>query len=208
MIESILSFLAHIVIAVIESTGYAGIFLLMAAESANIPIPSEVIMPFSGFLASGGTFSFWGVVFVGALGNLGGSLLSYAFAGWVVKNRHRFFIHLLISDSFLATSSAWFKKYGGVSAFFSRLLPIVRTFISLPAGIGKMNLFRFSLYTFIGSFFWSALLTYIGWFLGANWESAAPYFHTFSYSIAALLVLGFGWWMWRHFYKKRAVPKQ
>jgi len=205
MITSLLSFLAHLVILVIESTGYVGVFLLMALESANIPIPSEVIMPFSGFLASGGTFSFWWVVLVGALGNLAGSLVSYALAGWIVKNRHRFFIHLLISDSFLETSQRWFSKYGSASAFFSRLLPVVRTFISLPAGLGRMNLAKFSFYTFVGSFLWSALLAYIGWFLGENWEAAGPYFHKFSYAIAILLLVGGGWWAWRHFGRQKSV---
>jgi len=204
MIESVLSSLAHFVIVVIESTGSVGVFLLMALESANIPIPSEVIMPFSGFLAAGGTFSFWGIVLVGALGNLAGSLVSYALAGWIVKNRHRFFIHLLISDSFLETSQKWFSKYGSASAFFSRLLPVVRTFISLPAGLGKMNVFKFSFYTFAGSFLWSAFLAYIGWFLGENWELAGPYFHKFSYGIAGLLFVGAVWWGWRHFGSRRA----
>ncbi len=198
MIETLLAVLAAWVITVIETTGYVGVFLLMAAESANIPIPSEVIMPFSGFVAFGGTFSFWVVVVVGALGNLFGSLVSYFFAGWIVRHRDKLFLRFLISDDILALSERWFSRYGEATAFFSRLLPIVRTFISLPAGLGKMPLVKFSLYTFAGSLLWSALLAWIGWVLGANWHNLSQYFRQFDYLILVLLVVGVVWWGWKH----------
>jgi membrane protein DedA with SNARE-associated domain len=198
MIELILATLAHWVIVTINATGYIGVFVLMAAESANIPIPSEVIMPFSGFLASQGNFLFWMVVLVGALGNLAGSLVSYYFADWIVSHKDKPVLNFLISDSLLVTSKRWFDRYGGMTTFFSRLLPVVRTFISLPAGLGKMNVVRFSAYTFLGSFIWSAFLAWIGWILGEHWHDVSQYFRKFEYVFAGVIVVLGAWWLYKH----------
>ncbi len=204
MIAPILAYLSHIVILTIESVKYVGIFSLMALESANIPIPSEIIMPFSGFLAQKRELSFWWVVAVGTLGNVFGSIVSYYLAVWIVRIRMKVkIIKFFISDEFLNKSKEWFDKYGSWSVFFSRILPVVRTFISLPAGLGKMNIFKFSSLTFAGSFIWSIFLTYIGWFLGQNWQSVEKYFRQFDVLIlAVILVFGF-WWAKRHFAKKK-----
>jgi membrane protein DedA with SNARE-associated domain len=200
IISHLIEVLASWVIRVIEFFGYGGIFVLMALESANIPIPSEIIMPFSGFLASEGKFSFWVVVFVGTLGNLFGSILSYFLASFIVKNRYRIsIIKLLISDTFLDKSQKYFEKYGSLSVFFSRILPVLRTFISLPAGLGKMNFLKFSFLTFLGSFIWSAILTYFGWFLGQNWKVLEVYFRKFDIAIAVGIIAGAIYWFFYHF---------
>ena len=195
MIADILEVVSLFVLGVIETWGYWGVFFLMALESANIPIPSEIIMPFSGFLVSTGVFDFWTVVFLGALGNLTGSLASYYVAGyykgWVENNRH------------FDQAKGWIAKYGVAAAFWSRMMPIVRTFISFPAGLFKVPIWKFSFFTFIGSFIWSALLTYPGVYWGENWTIIEPVFRKFDLVIAVLLVLGIVWGLKNHFGKKK-----
>lgn len=195
MIETILEILSVFVLTTIENWGYWGVFGLMALESANIPIPSEIIMPFSGFLVSTGVFSFWPVVFVGAIGNLTGSLASYyladKFERWIVENKH------------FDTAERWFSKYGVAVSFWSRLLPIVRTFISFPAGFFKVPVMKFSVLTFVGSFIWSAILTYPGVYLGENWHALEPIFRQFDILIAAVLLVGGIWGLKAHFSKKK-----
>lgn len=204
MIETILGYLASFVLVTIETTGYAGVFILMALESANIPIPSEVTMPFAGFLASQGVFSFWVVVVVGAVANLVGSLFSYWLAvRWgekalVALGR----AHLFTIEDY-EKGKSWVIKYGQASAFFSRLLPVVRTFISFPAGMFRLEIKKFAVLTFIGSFGWSWLLAYLGFQAGENWNYLRAYFHKFDVIIGALIVLGGVWWVWRHM-KRRA----
>lgn len=198
MIEQIISYLTHLIITVIGTSGYLGIFLLMTAESALIPIPSEVTMTFAGYLVSTGKFSLFLVIFVGAFANLVGSWLAYWLGLWgekhvVIGLIKKYGKYLLISEREFEKSEIWFRKYGDKITFFSRVLPVVRTFISLPAGIAKMNFKKFSIYTFVGSFIWSAFLTYIGYILGKNWNSLHPYYQKFEYVIvgAAILLIGF-----------------
>lgn len=197
--EYILETLASIVIQTIETTGYAGIGFLMALESANIPIPSEVIMPFAGYLVSKGEFGFWQVVFCGAIGNLLGSLASYAlgfYGGRAFLARYGKWFFITPHDVALADRLFW--KYGAIIAFVSRVLPVVRTFISFPAGVAKMDLRKFALYTFAGSFLWSGLLAYIGVQLGENWHSLEGYFRTFDWLVAGILLCLAVWWILRH----------
>lgn len=203
MISAILAWLASFVISVISATGYAGIVLLMALESACIPIPSEVIMPFSGYLVSVGQFSLWAVVVWGAIGNLLGSLLAY-WVGFYGGRRliEKYGKYVLISGHDLAIADEWFKKYGQSAVFFSRLLPVVRTFISLPAGIAKMDFKKFCFYTFLGSLPWSLALAYVGLKAGENWDYLKIYFHRFDLIIGIILVGGITWWIRRHFKQK------
>ncbi|MBU1015043.1 DedA family protein [Patescibacteria group bacterium] len=199
MLESILASLASLVIGVIETTGYAGIALLMALESANIPIPSEIIMPFSGFLVFEGSLSLFAVVFWGAAGNLIGSLISYALGFWGGRAfLNRFGKYLLVRKSDVDMAETWFAKYGDSIVLLSRVLPVVRTFISLPAGIARMNIWKFSLYTFGGSLVWSFALTYAGMLAGKNWDILGEYFRTFDWAIVLFVLLGAAWWIWRH----------
>jgi membrane protein DedA with SNARE-associated domain len=179
--------------------GYLGIVLLMGIESANIPLPSEVIMPFSGFLVFEGRFTLWGIALAGGLGCMLGSWLSY----WVGAKGGRPLIerwgkYILISHHDLDLADRWFKRWGMAAAFFGRLLPVIRTFISFPAGISKVNFWKFSIYTFVGSVIWSYFLGWIGFKLGENWDSLKGYFHKFDYVIVGVILIGLIWYIWRH----------
>ncbi len=173
----------------------------MALESALIPIPSEVTMPFSGFLVTMGRFSFWLIVIVGALGNLAGSLAAY-YLGLFGEEKVREVIRkwgkfALISEREYDHAEKWFKKHGEIIVFISRLLPVIRTFISLPAGISRMNLKKFILYTILGSLIWSAILTYIGVVLGSNWLNIGGLFHKFDILISISLAVVIIWYFQR-----------
>ncbi len=197
MIEQILEGLSTFVLNTIETTGYWGVFFLMALESANIPIPSEVIMPFSGFLVSRGVFYFWPVVLVGALGNLSGSMVSYYIAVYFEKWTRSWVTH----NSYFSVSKRWFDRYGVTAAFWSRLMPVVRTFISFPAGLFRVSAWKFFTYTFLGSFIWSAVLTYPGVYLGENWQIIEPILRRFDILILVFLGIGFIFMLRNHFKK-------
>lgn len=189
----VLESLGSIIIGIISSTGYLGVFILMALESALIPIPSEVTMPFSGSLVVTGKFSLLMVTIVGAFGNLAGSLAAYALGYWGQENVVRVIIkkygkYFLISEHEFERAEKWFRNYGEIIVFSSRLLPVVRTFISLPAGIAKMNLKKFVIYTLTGSFLWSLFLAYIGMILGQKWQILEVYFRKFDLVIVLILI--------------------
>lgn len=196
MITQLSGFIIHF----ITQFGYVAVFVLMTLESALLPIPSEVTMPFAGFLAHQGNLNFWLLVLLGALGNLTGSLIAYALGYYLeeslilslIKKYGKF---LLISEREYQIATKWFQKYGNPIAFFSRLLPVIRTFISLPAGLSEMNVWKFSFYTFLGAFIWSGFLTYVGLLLGSNWDSIHPYFQKFQIGIVILFVLGILWYL-------------
>lgn len=195
----ILSAISQFIIHTISSMGYGGVVLLMGIESANIPLPSEVIMPFSGFLVSTGQFSLFWVAIAGGLGCLWGSLISY----WIgaVGGRpliEKYGKYILISHHDLDISDRWFQRWGMAAVFVGRLLPVIRTFISFPAGIAKVDLWRFSIYTFAGSVIWSYFLGWIGFKMGENWENLKGYFHRFDIAIGVLIVLGIILWIYRH----------
>ncbi len=201
--------LGSYIINLISSTGYAGVFLLMTLESALIPIPSEITMPFAGSLVQLGKFDLWAVVIVGALGNLFGSLLAYALGYWGGENIVRVVIrkygkYVLVSEHEFDKSQKWFSKYGELIVFLSRIMPVLRTFISLPAGIAKMNLMKFIVYTVVGSLIWSLLLTYVGVSLGQNWNSLEVYFRKFDLVIVVVLGLTVLAYFYHKFKKVRA----
>lgn len=188
MHESIIEQIVLWVINLISNVGYPGVFLLMALESALIPIPSEVIMPFSGFLVASGKFDFVTVVFLGALGNLAGSWIAYGLGYWGQDRIVRRLVvkygkFILLTEDEYNHALKLFGKHGQWVAAVSRVLPAIRTVISLPAGISKLPFWKFSALTFFGSLIWSAFLTYIGVLLGANWEAIRPYFRKFDYLI-------------------------
>lgn len=196
MVEHLSAYIIHL----ISQSGYLAVFLLMTLESALLPIPSEVTMPFAGFLAQGGHLNFWLVVFLGAFGNLVGSLIAYAIGfyleeGVILELIKKYGKLILVTEHEYNRAVKWFGKYGSPIAFFSRLLPVVRTFISLPAGLSEMNVWKFSFYTFAGSFIWSAFLTWMGYFLGTKWNSWEPYFKKFQYAIIVLIVIGILWYI-------------
>jgi membrane protein DedA with SNARE-associated domain len=199
MFAEIIDLVSQFVINLISSLGYSGVVIAMTIESACIPLPSEIILPFSGFLVYEGKFNLWLAGSAGTLGCLIGSLIAY-FVGMKGGRPlvEKYGKYILISHHDLDLADRWFKKYGEATIFFSRLLPIVRTFISFPAGVAKMNLWRFSLYTVIGSFPWCVGLVYVGQRLGAHWEKIRGYFHRFDLVIGIILIAGIVWYVWRH----------
>ena len=173
----IIETVSNFAIYLIENLGYWGVFIGMTLESACIPIPSEVIMPLSGFIAYRGEMSFFWVVVVGVIANLVGSWMAY----FVGLRGGRPFLekygkYFLISHKKLDMAHEWFEKYGHEAVLISRVLPVIRTFISLPAGIAEMDLKKFSAYTVAGSLPWCFALTYIGYMLGPNWHTIEGYF--------------------------------
>jgi len=168
--------LAEFITSVISSLGYGGIFILMILESALIPIPSEIIMPFSGFLVSSGKLGSVGVILAGSLGNLVGSVITYYLG---IRLGRAFLIkygkYILFRVHHLIWTEQLFQKYGDKISFVGRLLPVVKTYISLPAGIGKSNFIKFVVYTLVGSIIWNSLLTYGGIQLGRSWQHIDKY---------------------------------
>jgi membrane protein DedA with SNARE-associated domain len=181
----------------ISSAGLPAVFLLMALESACIPIPSEAIMLFAGFAASKGELTLIGIVAAGVLGNLVGSWVGYAigyFGRTDLLERHRLF-H--VSPERLRQAEGWFERYGEATVFFSRMLPIVRTFVSVPAGVAKMPIARFSLFTLLGSIPWVLALALVGEAVGENWGTWRHNLGYLDYVVAAAIVAGIGWWLLR-----------
>ncbi|MBI5621910.1 DedA family protein [Candidatus Falkowbacteria bacterium] len=199
MIAVIIDWLAQIIIAVISWLGHPGVFVLMALESCGLPIPSEIIMPFAGFLVTTGRLSFWLVVAMGALGNLAGSLLAY-WIGWRGGRPliERYGKYILLSHRDLDLAERWFGRYGDVVVFFGRLLPVVRTYISFPAGLAQMNLKKFAFYTTLGSLPWSLLFAALGVKMGDNWSAVRQWLHDFDLAIVGLLVLLVVLFIFRH----------
>ena len=199
MVTKILTILSMFIISVMTRLGYLGIVLLMAIESACIPLPSEIIMPFSGYLVWSGVFNLWLVALMGALGNVLGSLVAYFAGMW----GGRLFVekygkYILISHHDLDMADAWFSRHGDITVFTARMLPIIRTFIAFPAGVSKMKLLPFILYTFTGSYTWCLMLALIGKHLGQHWSYIKVYFHKFDLLIGLIIVAGLAWYIKRH----------
>lgn len=212
MNESFLEILVFWVMGVISNLGYPGIFLLMALESALIPIPSEVIMPFSGFLVSQGSFNLLAVVLAGALGNLAGSWGAYALGHYgeklIVRNLiKKYGRYILLSEEEFDNALRLFSKYGQWVTAIARVLPAVRTVISLPAGVAKLSFWKFSLLTFFGSFVWSYFLTLIGVALGENWYIIRPYFRKFDILIIVLTIIFVGAYIYHKIHKKKKTSE-
>src|ERR1700735_5281675 len=180
MTEKILAVLANFIIAVISGSGYLGIALLMGIESACVPLPSEIIMPFSGYLVHTGRFQLLWVATAGALGcNLGSAVAYWVGAHGGRPPVERFGKYVLLSRHDLDRTTHFFLKYGSITVFLARLLPVVRTFIALPAGIGRMALLRFHIYTFLGSWPWCLALAYVGMRLWRSLGTDPPFKEVF-----------------------------
>ncbi len=191
VLASVTDKLAEFAVNVVGDLGLPGIFLLMAPESACIPIPSEATMLFAGFNVSRGQYSLIEAVAVGSIANLVGSWIAYAvgYYGRIeLLEKHGRKLH--IKPSHLQWADRWFANYGAAAVFFSRMLPIVRTFISLPAGVARMPFWRFSILTLAGCVPWIFALTFIGQQVGENWESWKNSLHYVDYAVAALIALG------------------
>lgn len=189
-------FLSNAALSIINSLGYAGVAVLSLLESAGIPIPSEIVLPFSGFLVASGHFNFWVVVILATLANYIGSAILYwiGYSGgrWILD---RYGKYVLIREHDIKIGEAWFHRHGSKAAFFGRLLPVVRTFISLPAGISRMNFKKFSLYTMLGALPWNAALVYVGIKTGEHWSGLHKYFHLFDVLIVIVAVILVGWFL-------------
>jgi membrane protein DedA with SNARE-associated domain len=207
----VLAFIDQIVIPFLNSlygaVGYLGVMFAMVIESAMIPLPSELILPYAGFLVSdpsqlepltGQPWNFWLVVIFATIGNTLGSLIAYAIGAWGGRPfLERYGRYLLIRPHEIAAAERFFDKYGNATAFFSRLLPIVRTFISFPAGVARMPIRRFVIYSTAGAFVWSTVLVYAGTILGENWEAIRHALQPFDLVIAVafgVAVVLFVWW--------------
>ena len=183
--------LVNAAVDVVDALGLPGVFVLMLLESACIPIPSEATMLFAGFNVAEGEYSLFMVTLVGSVANLVGSWIAYAvgYYGRIdILEKHGKKLH--ISKKHLEWADRWFERYGDATVFFTRMLPIIRTFISLPAGVARMPFWRFSVLTFAGCVPWVLMLTYIGQQAGDNWEDWKDSLHYFDYAVAAILVIG------------------
>ncbi len=202
MLERIIAAVAAFIIAAISSLGYAGIVLLMAIESACIPLPSEIVMTFSGYLVSTGRLDLFLVATAGAVGCNIGSTIAYAigaYGGRPLVERYGYWV--LMGRSELAAVDRFFARFGSAAVFIGRLLPVIRTFIALPAGIARMNQVKFQLYTFLGSWPWCFALAYVGARLGARWNAdpgLRAFMHRFDGVVVAFLVLAGAWYVWAH----------
>jgi len=212
MLDSILAPVAALIVAAISAAGYAGVAGLMAIESACIPLPSEIIMPFAGYLASTGRFSLWAVATAGAAGCNIGSTLAYVIGARGGRRlAERWGHYILLSPGDLDRADHFFQRFGGPAVLIARLLPVVRTFIALPAGIARMPMIPFQLYTFAGSWPWCYALAYVGCLLGTKWQTdprLRTFMHRFDVVIAALLALGVAWFVWRHLRRRRPETSQ
>jgi membrane protein DedA with SNARE-associated domain len=194
VLASITDTLADWATGVVGDLGLPGIFVLMTLESMCIPIPSEPTMLFAGFNVSEGTYSLWAVVATAVAANVLGSWIAYGagrFGRLELIERHGKWLH--IKPSHIAWADRWFEKYGDAAVFFSRMLPIIRTFISLPAGVARMPFWRFTVLTLLGCIPWMLGLTLIGRSVGDNWEEWKGYLHYFDYLIVAAIVIGAVW---------------
>ena len=194
LIASLTDPIVQAAVDVVDAMGLAGVFVLMLLESACIPVPSEATMLFAGFNVSNGEYSLLAATAAGVLGNLVGSWIAYG-VGYVGRvdllEKHGRKLH--VKQSHLEWADRWFDRHGDATVFFTRMLPIIRTFISLPAGVARMPFWRFTVFTLLGCIPWVLLLTFIGKQAGDNWESWKDSLHYVDYAVAAAIVIGVVW---------------
>lgn len=194
----LVSQLGNFALEIISRTGYASIFLLSALESAAIPIPSEIVIPFSGFLAVSGRFNLWLVVIIATAANLVGSVILF----WIGKSGGRWVLerygnYILVGRHDLERGDQWFARYGVKAVFWGRMLPVVRTFVSLPAGVARMNFWKFSLFTTLGSLPWNLALVFIGYKAGEKWNLLHDYFRKADKIAILMIVILLIWYIWK-----------
>ncbi len=199
MVHDILAVVSQFIIHTESTLGYGGIVLLMGIESCCVPLPSEVIMPYAGYLCTTGRFDIWLVALAGAVGCVVGSIAAYylgMYGGRPLILKYGKYI--LMSHHDLDMADRWFERRGDITVFIARLLPVIRTFIAFPAGVNRMDMRKFIIYTLLGSFPWCLMLAYVGVKVGENIEVLKPYFHRFDAVIGVVLVAGITFWIWRH----------
>jgi len=208
MTEKILSILFVFIHSVIATTGSGGIIVLMAIESACIPLPSELVMPFAGYLVYEGSMNLFWVATAGAIGCNLGSLVAYevgCYGGRPLVEKYGRWI--LLTRRELNWADRFFARWGYLAVFLARLLPVIRTFIALPAGIARMPRRRFHIYTFLGSWPWCYALAWLGIKLGENWRELGRYFHQFDAVLGILLAAGIIWFLWSHWQNRITVTE-
>ncbi len=199
MLSQILSAVTIFIIHTISTLGYAGVFLLMAIQTVAIPVPSEVILPFAGFLVASGRFNLILIALVGAVGSCVGSAVAY----WIGYKGGRPLVEkygqvILVSQHDLVLTEKFFGKFGTWAGFLGMLLPVVRSFVSFPAGVAKVPLKKYLAFVFAGSFIWSLILAYLGMKLGEHWSDLHSRFQKFDVAIVVIIVILIVWWVWRH----------
>ncbi|MCX6707052.1 MAG: DedA family protein [Candidatus Woesearchaeota archaeon] len=183
--------------SIMLSIGYLGLMIFMFLESTMMPIPSEVVMPFAGYLIAQGNMNFFWVVVLTGIASLLGSLFSYGLGYYggiplIKKVGH----YVLLDEDRLRWTEVWFRRYGDKTIFISRFVPVIRHLISLPAGIGKMNIKKFSVYTLVGATMWNTILVVAGYYLGKNYILIHKYSSMLDYVVVALLLAAFGYYVW------------
>jgi len=204
ILSEILAAIGSFVLSTISLLGYAGIFFLMMLESMVVPVPSELVMPFAGFLVAQGNFNFILVIVASTLGSITGSLIFYYIGktgGHTLVEKYGKYVLVDMED--IKKTEEWFNKRGELTIFIARLIPVVRHLISLIAGIGKMNVKKFTLYTILGATLWNGILTYLGFILGQHWNEVSQYVEELDIIIVILLIVGCLYFAYRHITRKK-----
>jgi membrane protein DedA with SNARE-associated domain len=199
ILTDIFAFIGSFALSTISQLGYAGIFFLMMLESMIVPVPSEFVMPFAGFLVAQGNFNFLLVIVVSTLGSITGSLIFYYIGktgGHTLVQKYGKYV--LVGSEDIKKTETWFKKRGDLTIFLARLVPVIRHLISLIAGIGNMNVKKFTIYTIFGAALWNGILTYLGLFLGQHWNEVSQYLEGLDIIIVILLIIGCLYFVYRH----------
>lgn len=202
-------FLIHYFTLLISQTGYLGVGILMALESMIAPVPSEAVMPFAGFLWFEKTFSFWGILLASTMGSMIGSLISYYLGAYGGRTAiKKFGRYLLLSEHHLLATENFFKKYGDKTIFVSRFIPVIRHLISIPAGIGRMPIGKFILYTAAGAALWNSFLAYLGYYLGSNWSKIREYSEIIDLVIIIGIIAAVGYFFYRYHNHRKNCSSQ
>lgn len=204
-----LEIIIEFVLSVLSSLGYMGVFVLMILESMIFPIPSEAVMPFAGFLVARGEMNFFAALLFSAAGTLVGSLLSY----WIGIYGGRPFLlrygkYFLLHETDLVWTESFFQKYGEKTVFIARFIPVVRHVVSIPCGMARMNLLKFSAYTFFGGLLWNAFLLYLGFVLGERWSVIGHYTRVLDVLMILVILVGIAFFVWHHRKRKRSGVRQ
>jgi membrane protein DedA with SNARE-associated domain len=204
IISELFGMIGAFALGTIAYLGYIGIFFLMMLESMIVPVPSEFVMPFAGFLVAQGTFSFLLVIIASTLGSITGSLIFY-YIGKTGGHRlvEKYGKYVLVDAEDIRKTEEWFQKRGDLTVFLARLIPVVRHLISFIAGIGKMNVKKFTLYTILGATLWNGILTYLGFILGQHWNEVSQYLEELDIIIVILLIVGCLYFAYRHITRKK-----
>lgn len=208
-------FVSEWALKIVDALGYFGVFLLIAIENLIPPIPSELILPLAGFSVGQGRLNFFGALIASTSGSVVGAIALYYIGALIGETRLRRFIRRveqmpllnhLVNEGDIDKAQVWFGRYGGAAVFFGRLIPIVRSAISIPAGFARMNLLKFIGYSIVGSSIWNGILIGAGWVLGANWESVEHYVKYFQYVVIVVVGVAVLWFIWKRWSGRNAAP--